>query len=441
VVSTPGGVDDHAAVGKRIVQARRQLELTQAELAQRIGVSLGTLDRYESGQADASQMLMQIAEATGKPIEWFTPTGSDGSDRHDATRVPTAVGQRIAESRGRRGLTRRELAEAVGVSLGKIERYESGEESPSDVVERIAAALGEPSSWLETGDPSGRADGQPDVTTEIEPGAGTESPMTVAPSKPAATASRSRPPAPPLRIPYEDLPRKTLGYNPKATAELFDQVAEIYQRLWDAHERLRLEHAGVDRRLDTLQAGLAEERRKHAAAAEEAERVQKELDRANASRQALEALLKQSKSQLGVVRTEDSRLPERVSELEAALQQAEERAAEETQRRETSEQELARFRETQRSLADALVWARHTASELAENARRDADTLLENARRQAAELIGEGQREVERLASERSRLENLTSEVQEDLAEFLLGALDRLKQQQVGSTGSEDAGA
>jgi transcriptional regulator with XRE-family HTH domain len=439
VVSTPGGTDDHAVVGKRIVRARRQVELTQAELAQRIGVSLGMLDRYESGQADASQMLMQIAEVTGKPIEWFASMGSDVSDRHDATRVPTAVGQRIAESRGRRGLTRRELAEAVGVSLGKIERYESGEESPSDVVERIATALGEPSSWLETGDPSGRADGQPAVTSEIEPGAGAGSPMTVAPSEPAATASRSRPPAPPLRIPYEDLPRKTLGYNPKATAELFDQVAETYQRLWKAHERLRLEHAGVDRELDTLQVDLAEERRKHAAAAEEVERLQKELNRANASRQALEALLKQS-PQFDVVGTEDSRQAQRVSELEAALRQAEERAAEATQRREASEQELARFRETQGSLAEALVWARHTASELSENARRDADTLLDNARRRAAELVAEGQREVERLASERSRLENLTNEVQQDLAQFLLGALDRLKQQQVGSTGSEDAG-
>jgi transcriptional regulator with XRE-family HTH domain len=480
-MSASGGIEDHAAVGRRIVQARRQLELTQAELAERIGVSLGMLDRYESGRADASQTLIRIAEVTGKPIDWFTSTAPDAvGHQGDQAPVPAAVGQRIAESRGRRGLTRRELAEAVGVSLGKIERYEAGEENPSDVVERIATALGEPSSWLEIGDPSGRADRQPDGAGGTERDAGVEGAMNTAmPAEPEAASSQPVLPAPPLHIPHEDLPRKTLGYNPKATAELFDQVAETYKRLWEEHEHLRGDQRGLEQRLDTLQAELAEERQKYGDAAEQSGQLETELGRANASRHALEALLKRSKSQLDEVRTEDTRLPERVSQLETALRLAEERAVKATGRLEESEKELARFREQERSLAEALVWARHTASELseeakreaealvqdgqrraaeivtegqreverlsnersrlAEEAQREAETLVQDAQRRAAELVAAGQREVERLSNERSRLETLTSEVQEDLAEFLLGTLDRLKQRVGSTTGSDDA--
>ena len=508
-MSASGGIENHPAVGRRIVQARRELELTQAQLAERIGVPLGILDRYESGKADASRTLIRIAEVTGKPIDWFTST-TPGEVRQqgDDARVPTAVGERIAESRGRRGLTRRELAEAVGVSLGKIERYESGEENPSDLVERIASALGEPSSWLETGDPSGRADQRPTGPGGAQRDDGAEEAVSSAmPPRPDARSSQPAPPAPPLQIPLDDLPRKTLGYNPKATADLFDQVAETYKRLWEEHERLRQEHDALKQRLNPLQAELSGERRKYSDAVEEAGRLRQELERANASRQALDALLKQSRSQLEAGRTEDTHLPERVSELETALRLAEDRAVKATARLEESENELARFREQERSLAEALVWARHAASELSEKAKGEAETLVQDAQRRAAELvaeaqrhverlsiersrlseeakreaetlvqdaqrrgaelvaegqreverlsreaqtfiqdaqrraaeiIAEGQREVERLSDERHRLETLTSEVQEDLSEFLLGTLDRLKQRAASPTGADD---
>jgi acetolactate synthase regulatory subunit len=76
---------------------------------------------------------------------------------------------------------------------------------------------------------------------------------------------------------------------------------------------------------------------------------------------------------------------------------------------------------------------------LSEEAQREADTLVQDAQRRAAELAAESQREVERLSNERSRLETLTSEVQEDLSEFLLGTLDRLKQQVGSTTVSDDS--
>jgi chromosome segregation ATPase len=138
-MSAPGAYEDSAAVGRRIGEARRDLGLTQADMAARIGVSLALLDRYETGKADPSGKLVRIAEVTGRRVSWFTSSvryevGSEGNEAE----LPTELGRRIAESRGRRGLTRRGAAD-----------------------ERIAAALGEPSR-LETEALSARAD-QPDL--------------------------------------------------------------------------------------------------------------------------------------------------------------------------------------------------------------------------------------------------------------------------------------
>jgi transcriptional regulator with XRE-family HTH domain len=63
--------DETAEFGKRIARARRELGLTQRELADRIGVMLGVLEAYETGRADPSPHLDRIAEATGKDALWF----------------------------------------------------------------------------------------------------------------------------------------------------------------------------------------------------------------------------------------------------------------------------------------------------------------------------------------------------------------------------------
>ena len=151
-MTASGAYEDHSVVGRRIGLARRELGLTQAAFSTRIGVPIGTLDRYESGKADPSDKLVRIAEVTGRRVSWFA---SNAPSDDDEAAHSAEVGKRIAESRGRLGLTRRELAEAVGVPLGKIERYESGLESPTIRLERIATALDEPRSWLEHGDTTG----------------------------------------------------------------------------------------------------------------------------------------------------------------------------------------------------------------------------------------------------------------------------------------------
>jgi transcriptional regulator with XRE-family HTH domain len=59
-------------VGSRIDIARKSAGLTQRELAAAIGVSVGALQHYETGDYRiGTSRLVAIALATNKPVGWF----------------------------------------------------------------------------------------------------------------------------------------------------------------------------------------------------------------------------------------------------------------------------------------------------------------------------------------------------------------------------------
>lgn len=233
-------------------------------------------------------------------------------------------------------------------------------------------------------------------------------------------------PVPPLRIKHEDLPRKTLGYQPKAAADLFDEVSELYDRLWKDRQAL-------GQRLERLGAELAQERASRGDASRDAGQQAALQEQHAAAQRALAEKLEKTHAAYVGSKEAENRLAQQVSELETELRVAHERLASTTDRLQQSEADLARFREQQHALADSIVWARHAATEVSEQAEREAARIVAEAERQAAELVSDGRREVERLASERDRLEALTGELQEDLSEFLVGTLERLKGEPVPS--------
>lgn len=49
---------------------------------------------------------------------------------------------RLADMRKRRGLTQREVAQAMGVTVGRVSQIENGELSGIDVLDRYVTALG-----------------------------------------------------------------------------------------------------------------------------------------------------------------------------------------------------------------------------------------------------------------------------------------------------------
>lgn len=60
-------------LASRIRQARIDAGLSREHLAGKIGVSLATLVRYETGRTHriSIELLLKIARATDKPIVWF----------------------------------------------------------------------------------------------------------------------------------------------------------------------------------------------------------------------------------------------------------------------------------------------------------------------------------------------------------------------------------
>lgn len=251
--------EDRAVVGRRIRQARRELGLTQAELATRIGVSLGVLDRFETGKADPSGKLEPIAEVTGRPVSWYAATDQyDAGDGAYGTGLPAELRRRLAESSDRRTTADAELAE-----------------------ERDGAALGEPDVRPTRGSPA-REDAEPD-----------------------------------LAAPSEDL---------REEREALAQQEE-------------------------LQAASAAEQQEHAARAAQ---MAEELERVNANEQALVETLEQSRSELATSRAQQAELTQRVSQLETELRVVEERAAEAGARLGRAETELESMRDRERSRAEEL---------------------------------------------------------------------------------------
>lgn len=66
-------------VSARIRRARRELELTQADAALRVGINQQTWASYETGKRGVSlEMLEKIARALGKPVTYFVDSELNG---------------------------------------------------------------------------------------------------------------------------------------------------------------------------------------------------------------------------------------------------------------------------------------------------------------------------------------------------------------------------
>jgi cell division initiation protein len=91
------------------------------------------------------------------------------------------------------------------------------------------------------------------------------------------------------------------------------------------------------------------------------------------------------------------------------------------------ESELARYKELEVLLRNALVSAERSADELRAQARREAGVIVEEARVKAREIVGAAEAERERVRAEIRRLKALEADVRRDYRAFLVAALDRLE--------------
>jgi cell division initiation protein len=92
------------------------------------------------------------------------------------------------------------------------------------------------------------------------------------------------------------------------------------------------------------------------------------------------------------------------------------------------ESELARYKELEVLLRNALVSAERSADELRAQARREADLILEEARVKAREIASAAEGERERVRAEIRRLRALEADVRRDYRAFLVTALERIEE-------------
>ena len=122
-----------------IEQYRKIAKLSQKELAERLGVGLGTIQRYEQGLILPSLIqLTGIANVLGVPVELLFVIGENET-----------MGAVIRRYRRSRGLTQEDLAERIGVQRPLISKYENDSIEPSlKRLRRIADVLEVPVGLL-----------------------------------------------------------------------------------------------------------------------------------------------------------------------------------------------------------------------------------------------------------------------------------------------------
>lgn len=93
------------------------------------------------------------------------------------------------------------------------------------------------------------------------------------------------------------------------------------------------------------------------------------------------------------------------------------------------EEELARFRELEHTLQDALVTAQRAGEQVLEDAKKRSDEVLAGARRQAGDIVEDAERRNVELSERIEHLETLEQEIQLRYRAFLAAGLKLLDDQ------------
>lgn len=87
-----------STVGRRIASARIEAGFTQAELADQIGITEGSVRQYEAGSINPRpNKLRRIAEVTGKSLAWLRGEDDDVAPEHGTIHIGDAVIEGPAE--------------------------------------------------------------------------------------------------------------------------------------------------------------------------------------------------------------------------------------------------------------------------------------------------------------------------------------------------------
>lgn len=108
-------------LGKKIAHRRKELGLSQYDLAKKLDISQSSVAAWEIGKTTPSgRNLVMLSKLLGVSIDELTGTPN-----------PSALNEKIAFYRKRCGLSQAELAEELGITQGAVAAWESGANTPS----------------------------------------------------------------------------------------------------------------------------------------------------------------------------------------------------------------------------------------------------------------------------------------------------------------------
>ncbi len=127
-------------IGQKIKELRQQLNMSVDDLAAKLGKNRATIYRYERG--DIENLPLDVLEPLANVLE-TTPgylMGWEDNDEKEAT--GSIMGNLLRSFRIKNNISLQEISEELGISIKKLNKYESGEEQiPLSILNMIASYL------------------------------------------------------------------------------------------------------------------------------------------------------------------------------------------------------------------------------------------------------------------------------------------------------------
>ncbi len=121
-------------IGEKIKAARISANMTQAELAEKLGVAYQNIGQLESGKRKPKlETIQKIADALGVSVSYLSGIENDTS----------LISYLIKDARERAGMTMEDLAQKSGIPVSLLEDYERGSKKPGiEELTKISHSIG-----------------------------------------------------------------------------------------------------------------------------------------------------------------------------------------------------------------------------------------------------------------------------------------------------------
>lgn len=150
-------------IGSKIADLRKELELSQEELAEKLNISQKSISKYERGNRRPSyEVLTAIASLFGVTTDYLLGAEKGGN---------TMLGNRITELRKNSGMTQEDLGKKLGVVKSTISLWESNSSEPNHAATiALAKLFGVTTDYLlglEEGDTMGTEEKINEITQRV----------------------------------------------------------------------------------------------------------------------------------------------------------------------------------------------------------------------------------------------------------------------------------